>query len=138
MALRTRLVAILLAALIAALALTGYAVQAVLRGYLVAQVDASLRANAVPASLTAIDAAQNRLRVGRSLPGGLTVTLWLPGSSPLIVQPANSSDRPVVVHPPADSGPVEAAPAVTFGSDDHVSQRIDGMALRQRHARRRR
>jgi two-component system OmpR family sensor kinase len=40
--LRTRLVAILLAALIAALALTGYAVQAVLRGYLVEQIDDQL------------------------------------------------------------------------------------------------
>ena len=40
--LRTRLVAILLAALVAALAATGYGVQAVLRGYLVGQVDDQL------------------------------------------------------------------------------------------------
>ena len=43
--LRTRLVGILLVALVAALAATGYGVQAVLRGYLVKQIDDQLTAN---------------------------------------------------------------------------------------------
>jgi two-component system OmpR family sensor kinase len=109
--LRTRLVAILLAALLAALALTGWATQFILRGYLVGQLDTSLQRNAVPASLTAIDAAQGRLRA-REIPGGLTVTLWIPGApQPVVVQPRSSVDRPAVarpeVHqtPEADDGP---------------------------------
>jgi two-component system, OmpR family, sensor kinase len=104
--LRTRLVAILLTALLAALALTGWATQFVLRGYLVDQVDRSLRANAVPASQIAIDAAQGRLRAGRVIPGGLTVTLWIPGvDAPVVVLPGNSGDRPVVSRPGPDDTP---------------------------------
>src|SRR5690348_13197827 len=112
--LRTRLVGILLIALIAALALTGWATQYVLRGYLVGQVDASLRANAVSATLTALDAAQGRLRSGRTLAGGVTVTLWIPGGSgPVVAHPPNVNDRPEVEMP---SGDVASVPATGFPS----------------------
>jgi two-component system OmpR family sensor kinase len=125
--LRTRLVAILLAALLAALALTGWATQFVLRGYLVGQLDASLARNAVPASLTAIDAAQGRLRAGREIPGGLTVTLWIPGTSrPVVVQPRTAVDRPVVTRPAVDQTPEAAAGPTAVVGDVRTTTSADG------------
>jgi two-component system OmpR family sensor kinase len=111
--LRARLVGILLVALLASLALTGWATQYILRGYLIGQVDTSLRANAVPAAGTAVDAVQGRLHLGRTLPGGFTVALWIPGTRPLVVQPGNATQAPpTVARPQSDPVPPGGGPAI--------------------------
>ncbi|HVN13991.1 MAG TPA: HAMP domain-containing sensor histidine kinase [Kineosporiaceae bacterium] len=94
--LRTRLVAILLAALIAALALTGYAVQAVLKGYLVGQIDDQLSgyyrlAAEQPRSVNGL------IRAGSTGPTTFATYVYFPGHPELTLASAPRPD----VEPPA-------------------------------------
>jgi len=126
--LRARLVAILLVALVTALTLTGWATQYVLRGYLVGQVDSSLRATAVSATLTGLDAAQGRLRTGRSLPGGVSVVFWTPGGTqPVVAQPPTATDQPQAVRPAAGAAqaPAPGAPGAAVSAPRTISS-VDG------------
>lgn len=86
--LRARLVAILAVALLAALAVSGYAAQSLLRAYLLDQVDLSLRDSAPQVTGYAIrvvqqaDDAFRPLDPTRPIPGGYVVTYWLEGTDP--------------------------------------------------------
>jgi two-component system OmpR family sensor kinase len=108
--LRARLVAILLAALLAALVLTGWTTQYVLRGYLINQLDASLRANARQAGNYAAFYYENGGQArGTSLPD-LAVALWpIDGGEGVLLRPTNLTDRPAL---PTPSMSGEASPSL--------------------------
>ena len=116
--LRTRLVGILLVALIAALAATGYGVQAVLRGYLVGQINDQLKATYRVA--TNDDRLLNGILTGRSGPTTFAIQLYVP-SRPEAT--SSSSPRPDVAAPAFTSVDVTTAdqlngdPITIHGSD---------------------
>jgi two-component system, OmpR family, sensor kinase len=110
--LRTRLVGILLIALIAALAATGYGVQAILRGYLVGQIDDQLKAT----YRTSVndDRFLNGLLTGRSGPTTFAIQFVVPGRPEI---GGKSSPRPDV--------PVPAFTSVDFPT----ANRLDGQPI---------
>jgi two-component system, OmpR family, sensor kinase len=120
--LRARLVTILLVALLSSLALTGWATQFILRGYLVGQLDASLSANARQAGQYAAFYYENRgLSRGSGLQD-LAVALWpLDGRAAVLIQSMNSTDRPALPTPTqADAGSltIHHAPSATGGATE--------------------
>ncbi len=102
--LRTRLVGILVIALLAALAVTGYGVQAVLRGYLVGQIDDQLKATYRAA--TNDDRILNGIASGRSGPTTFAIQLYVPGRPEISTM---TSPRPDVTVPDFQSVGVATA-----------------------------
>jgi two-component system, OmpR family, sensor kinase len=85
--LRTRLVAVLAVVLLAALAVSGWASQSLLRSYLLDQVDLELKASASQATGIALRAADESDPFGpfaldKGLPGGYVVRFWYAGTDP--------------------------------------------------------